>query len=258
MTTTTTKRRIACLGVIVLASIPFASAGCGGKTTLWGSDPTGAGTATTRPTATTTSVPPTPGRPPRPPDDPPEPEPGQCPTTNPIDFTSLPYFPPTVSPGACTMADVDALIAAVDKNGDPRDWKNVLSTPACRSCVFGQYSAPTWAPILEDGSGNPIALNVGGCMEIQTGLSACGRAYQQWYDCRLEACIDCFDDRDYARCISSADKGACAKAYNNVIPSCGGQGTLTKAESTCYGDHVLYGPVVAHCVGAVDGGVDGG
>lgn len=254
MTTSTTKRRIACLGVIVVVGVPIGVSGCGVRTSLWGTDPAGGGTATARPTATVTSSPPSTGRPPRDPDDPPPDPEGQCPSTTPIDASNLPYFPPVQSPGACTMADVDALIAFIDKDGDPRNWKSSLSTAACKSCVFGLYSASTWAPILEDGSGNPVALNVGGCMAITTGLAQCGKAYQQWYDCRLEACIDCSDDRDYARCISSADKGACAKAYGNVTPSCGGQGPLTKAESFCYGDHILYGPVVAQCVGAGDGG----
>src|SRR5205085_11083539 len=143
---------------------------------LWGRAGAGASatSTSTSPIPTTTGT--APRRPPRDPDDPPpDPEPGNCPSTTPIDATSLPYAPPAVSPGACTTTDVDAFIAFVDKDGDPRDWKSVLSTPACKSCVFGLQGASTWAPILEDGAGNPIALNVGGCMALSSGVPQCGR-----------------------------------------------------------------------------------
>ncbi|MBS2017188.1 MAG: hypothetical protein JST00_30165 [Deltaproteobacteria bacterium] len=249
------KPRIAPL--VVLASVSALVVACGGKTTLWGSDASSGAIATATPTPTTTSSPP--GRPPRPPQDPPdEPPSGQCPTTTPIDFTSLPYQPPAVSLGACSKADADAVLAAAERGGDPRDWKQSIASPTCRSCVFGPYDGATWAPILEDGSGNPVALNVGGCMAVVSGIPGCGRAYQQWYDCRLEACVDCFDDRDYVRCVDDADKGACAKALATLAPSCGGQGALASASTTCFGNDVITGPIVAQCVGSVDGGPDGG
>ena len=260
-TTRTKKTRIAplaCLGALTVVVVPIASSGCGGKTTLWGEGGAGgSSTATSRPTSTTTSSPPSTGRPPRPPEDPPEDPSGQCPTTSPIDYSNLPYSPPAVLPGACTRAEVDNLIAFIEKENDPRDWKASIGSPSCRSCVFGLYTATTWAPILEDGGGNPLALNVGGCIAIRSGIPACGKAYQQWYDCRLEACIDCGDDRDYARCLSSADKGACAKAYANVPSSCGGQGAVSSAESACEMSDALsglHGAIIAQCADTPDGG----
>jgi hypothetical protein len=95
-------------------------------------------------------------------------------------------------------------------------------------------------------------------MALSSGVPQCGRAYQQWYDCRLEACVDCFDDRDFAKCYQNAGKSACKKAFDAVTPSCGGQAAVSKAESFCFGDHILYGPLISQCVGFGDGGADAG
>ena len=249
---------LACLGAVAGIIVPVASSGCGGKTTLWGEGgPGGTSTTTSRPTGTTTSSPPSTGRPPRPPEDPPEDPPGTCPTTTPIDYSSLPYAPPAISPGACTRAQADDFIAFIQKENDPRDWKASIGTPACRSCVFGLSTATTWAPILEDNAGNPLALNVGGCIAIRSGLPACGKAYQQWYDCRFEACIDCGDDRDYSRCLATANKTACAKAFDNVPLSCGGIEGAAAAETACSSSDTLsglHGAIIAQCADTPDGG----
>jgi len=248
---------LACLGAVAGIVVPVASSGCGGKTTLWGEGgPGGTSTTTSRPTGTTTSSPPSTGRPPRPPEDPPE-DPGRCPTTTPIDYSNLPYSPPAVSPGACTRAQADDFIAFIEQESDPREWKASISTPACRSCVFGLSTGATWAPILEDSAGNPLALNVGGCIAIRSGLPACGKAYQQWYDCRFEACIDCADDREYSRCLATANKTACAKAFDNVPLSCGGIEGASAAETACNSSDSLsglHGAIIAQCVDTPDGG----
>ncbi len=244
------------LGTFIAILVPTLVVGCGGKTTLWGSDGKASATSTTTSTSPTTTVTSKPTPTPRPTGDPdPEPEPsGVCPVRDPIDATSLPWSPPTVKPGACTDAEVNAFMTAIEHEDDPRKWKALLSSTTCKTCVFGDFSTTTWSPILEDGAGTPVQLNVGGCMAVVTGLPSCGRTYEQWYDCRLEACADCNDDREYARCVSAADKGACKKAFDAVAPACGGQAVLTKADSACFGDSILYGPIYYQCVGAPDGG----
>lgn len=177
---------------------------------------------------------------------------GLCPNPAEIDATSLPYQPPRVMNGSCTEADLTSFVTYVDSHDDPSTCKTGIASLACRACVFGPESGTTWAPLLEDGAGAMSRLNVGGCIAIASGVDACGKSYQQWRDCYLEACSDCpdGDSNAFSKCVTSANKTACKKAFDAVVPACGSVDVAADAETACDGTkYVFEGPFRAHCIG---------
>jgi hypothetical protein len=198
--------------------------------------------------------PPTSGNLPAPPD------PDECLSPAPIDVSSLPWKPPAVSPGACTQSDLDALVKYVETSGaaEYTQLKGAVASTTCRACIFGPDGA-TWPPIVENSSGQPVVVNVGGCIAIASGNEACGKAYQNWYDCRFEACVGCEDDDvSFQKCLAAASKSACKKAFDAVTSVCTGP-TIADAETACQSDKLIFeGAVRAQCIGLVDGGTDGG
>lgn len=183
---------------------------------------------------------------------------GTCPTTTAIDATKLPWKSPTKSPGACTPTDLSNLVSFVDTNDNAKyaDWKASVTNMTCRSCIFGTDGA-TWAPLVENSSGQLVVLNVGGCIAIASGSDACGKSYQNWFDCRFEACAECPDGDTPAlqKCLSAASKGACKAAFDAVGTVCGDQ-QIADAETACEGDKFVFeGPIKAQCIG-LDGGTD--
>jgi len=181
-----------------------------------------------------------------------------CPSTNEIDATTFPWNPPTRLPGSCTEAELDAFVKHVAANDDPAKWKAGAWTDseACRSCVFAKDGA-TWAPLVENASGQLAVVNIGGCVAIASGREACGRAAQQWRDCYVEACSDCSTgEKDwFQKCSELAKVGACKKAFDALVPSCGDAQTLAAAEAACDGaTFVFEGPIRAQCIGLTDGG----
>lgn len=177
---------------------------------------------------------------------------GLCPNPDEIDATALPYQPPRVLPGSCSAADLNAFVTYVDGHDDPSTWKTSIANLTCRACVFGPESGGTWAPLLEDAAGAMSRLNVGGCIAIASGVDACGKSYQQWRDCYLEACSDCpdGDSNAFSKCVTSANKTACKKALDAVVPACGSVDVAADAETACDGDkYVFEGPFRAHCIG---------
>lgn len=183
---------------------------------------------------------------------------GTCPSTATINATTLPWKSPSRQVGACTQTDLNALVSYVDTENDPQKWKSGpwTSSTACRNCVFAQETATTWPPLILDATGNLAEINVGGCIAIASGKDGCGRTYQQWRSCYLEACADCpaGDANAFSTCISAASKGACSKALADVTGplGCGDATTASDAETKCAGtDYVFEGGVKAQCIGSI-------
>ncbi len=219
------RRAAAIAGACVLGAI----AACGGKIAGGGTGPS--------PTATTTGHP----RPPPPDtDNPPDPTPpsSDCPTSDPIDPSTLAYKPPTPAhPGACTAKELDALNSAVTTAASDADLKKVISS-TCAACVFTDANASTWGPMPElDTASGPqaVTIDVGGCYELVTGSKACGKTVQNRLDCRFSACSACTDNATYADCLTTVDMAACKAEYANVTSSCGAVDptVLTKADAEC-------------------------
>ena len=137
---------------------------------------------------------------------------GTCPDPTPIDQTQLPWKAPAKSVGACSAAELQALVTYVNNNSSATyaQWKSAgVNNPTCGACIFGLESATTWAPLLEDAAGQLVGLNVGGCIAIASANVNCGKAYQNWFDCRFEACADCpsGDTAALQKCLGGREQG---------------------------------------------------
>jgi hypothetical protein len=187
-----------------------------------------------------------------------EPATGTCPTLDPIDATALPWKSPTKLLGACTAKELSDLVTYVDANSSAKyaDWKKTVTGASCSSCIFGKETDATWKPLLEDAKGQLVGLNVDSCIAIASGNDKCGQSYQNWFDCRFEACTDCADGDTAAlqKCLTNASKGACKKAFDDVGTVCGDT-AIGDAETACTGDKFVFeGPIKAQCIGLAEGG----
>jgi len=187
-----------------------------------------------------------------------EPAAGTCPTLDPIDATALPWKAPYKQEGACTAKELSDLVTYVDANSSAKyaDWKKTVTGASCSKCIFGKEADATWKPLLEDASGQLVGLNVGGCIAIASANEKCGQSYQNWFDCRFEACTDCpnGDTAALQKCLSAASKKACKPAFDAVGTVCGDT-VIGDAETACNGDKFVFeGPIKAQCVGLTDGG----
>lgn len=175
-----------------------------------------------------------------------------------IDATKFPWKPPAVLPGSCSNEDLASFVAFVKSADDPQKWKDGAWTTneTCRSCVFGPETT-TWPPLVVDSAGKLADLNVGGCIAVASGRDACGRAYQQWTACYLEACTGC--PGMFSGCVSTANMHQCRKAFEAVVPSCGGREVAAAAEKACdFDEYRFEGTIRAQCIGLGDAGSDGG
>jgi hypothetical protein len=131
-------------------------------------------------------------------------------------------------------------------------WKTSgITNATCRACISGAQSSATWAPLLEDSMGQLAELNVGGCIAIASGNASCGKAYQNWFDCRFEACAACAQ-ADLSTCLDAASQagGACVNAVNNVSTVCGS--AITAADTACQGTSFVFeGAIKAQCIGGI-------
>jgi hypothetical protein len=181
-----------------------------------------------------------------------------CPSLEPIDATKLAWRAPSVLSGSCTDKELEDFVGFVDAHAAAKyvDWKNAVANGACNSCIFGKETDATWKPLLEDAKGQLVALNVGGCIAIASGSDACGQSYQNWFDCRFEACATCpnGDSAALQKCLSAASKSACKKAHDDVTTVCTAR-AINDAETACEGGKFVFeGPIRAQCIGMKEGG----
>jgi hypothetical protein len=177
-----------------------------------------------------------------------------CTGTLPVSPAALLWKSPYEGPGSCSQAELDALVAFVAANPAAKyaEWKASVANATCASCIFGLASAPTWTPLLEDALGALVEQNVGGCIAIASGNDSCGRAYQNWFDCRFLACSDCpSGSAALSMCQTAASKagGGCKTYYDAVVPACT-DAVVSNAETTCAGTKYFFeGPIRAQCIG---------
>ncbi len=177
---------------------------------------------------------------------------GGCPATAPIDASGFAWKAPLSVMGACGSGDISTLVSFTDTNPNATLAQlkaNGVPNPTCRACVFGLESAKDWAPIVET-SPTTFFFNRGGCVAQHTGSDLCGRAYQQLYQCTVQACSGCAPGGE-AACAAQASKAgaACGAATNATIAACGGGANVASAESFCKGMKYLFeGPIKTQCV----------
>lgn len=165
-----------------------------------------------------------------------------CPTTS-VSPSALRWKAPRLMAGSCTQADLNELIASVNSG-------LTVSNATCSNCVFGRDNLSNWAPIVLDGADQIVDVNVGGCIAVRTGSNACGKAYQNFFDCRLVACADCASTA-MNQCLTAAANGTvCASYLNDVATVCGD--AIDDAEQACEGtSYIFEGAVKALCIGGI-------
>ena len=239
------KRIFALASVSALGGLTAASAatGCSSDEPA-GSRPTDAGIDVNR------------GRDAGPAVDPTEPEePESCLSTEPIDATRFPYARAMRSAGACTEDDLKAISTFFKEKTNAgedvvvSEWSKEVSEK-CAKCAFSTIDATEWAPILvkEDRLEN---VNRGGCIEVLSGSEACGRAYQQVTECRLEACLaKCKTQDEFTACLQDAQgifTGPCKASYDVMDKECGNN--LGAYENGCRGTEWTFeGPIKVQCI----------
>ncbi|MBX3206137.1 MAG: hypothetical protein KF764_13790 [Labilithrix sp.] len=249
------KKLFALASVTALAGLVSAVGAAGCSETVVESNPTDAGTPDAKAKADVA------------PGDDDDDDDSTCLSTDPIDATQFPYTKAVKSAGACTTAEAAALSAFFKTKVDAKEdvlvseWSQEVSA-TCRACVFSDGAGETWTPIIvkDDKLDN---VNRGGCIEILTGNEACGEAYQQVTECRLEAClIKCKTQEEFSACLQDSQAifaGPCKDSVTKVVDVCGK--ALDAAETGCKGkDWTFDGPIKVQCVtggGQVDAG-DGG
>jgi len=185
----------------------------------------------------------------------PDPDPsGTCPTTAPIAASSLAWKPPAKSIGACTTTDLNNLVNALDTNpsATTAQMEASVTGTTCRSCIFGTDTGSTWAPLVKDATGELAIINVGGCIAIATNSTACGKAYQNFFDCTGAACADCADTSSYQSCRTKALSGACKNIVDAVVPACGSDQIVADAETACENTtYVFEASIKAQCIGGI-------
>ena len=177
-----------------------------------------------------------------------------CLSTASIDATQYPYTRARAAvTGACTQAELTTISNYYRDNvavGIPLDSWEASVSPDCAACAFGDPGDATWAPILVDDNGK-LDINRGGCLEVVSGSEACGRAYQQYQDCTIDACLqNCTTQEEFTKCRQdpAVHTTACKDAVQNVKSACG-ETNLTLYESMCKGTtYTFEGPINVMCV----------
>ena len=179
-----------------------------------------------------------------------------CMETRSIDMNRVPYARAKKVANACTNKEADDLATFFRnkaQNGQDisiAEWAKSVSD-GCASCVFSDGTGSEWSPILTKGD-KLDDVNRGGCVEIQSGKEACGRAYQHVAECRLEACSNTCDTADgFTECLQDVQgifSGPCKGAYDALEQNCG-KDTLAGYEAACKGNAFTFeGPVRAQCI----------
>ncbi|MBX3227987.1 MAG: hypothetical protein KIT84_27820 [Labilithrix sp.] len=182
-----------------------------------------------------------------------------CLNEEPIDQTGFPYVKSkqAAAKGTCTakeLTDLGAYYKAHVQDDDftATTWASSVSE-SCAECIFTTTSeeqpAEEWGPILitDDAVSD---INRGGCIEVVSGKEECGRSYQQYQTCLLQACLkDCKTQADFTACRGDQKvlTTACADAAEAVKTACGA--SITSYESSCKGTtYTFEGPIKVLCI----------
>jgi hypothetical protein len=176
-----------------------------------------------------------------------------CPASQTLDATTVPYLPPAVTAGACKESDITFLDGVVSGGTGGIQYGQVKTalqahSATCAACVFAAATTK-WAPIVEDGTN--FTVNTGGCMEIVSGSTDCGKRWQQFDACTNYGCSACTTDKAKTDCydVIATPTGACAAASTAVHSACGAN--LLDYVDTCFpsSDLTIAGPIRKQCIG---------
>jgi hypothetical protein len=180
-----------------------------------------------------------------------------CLSKDPIDATQYEYVKANTAQRACTareLADFSAYYRAHATDNDLTTGWAASVSPGCAACIFTDVTngpATTWGPVLiKDGQLQDV--NRGGCIEIVSGSEACGRAYQQFQDCSVDACLkNCTTQAEFTKCRQDATvlTTSCKNALDSVKTACD-ESKIGQYETACKGTtYTFEGPIKRACVG---------
>lgn len=180
-----------------------------------------------------------------------------CLDPTPIDQTQFPYVKAAaVAAGSCSNDDLKAFSAFYKEHQADDElverWPKSVPS-ACAHCIFTDErsgSPKVWRSlVIEDDT--TFLGNQGGCIEIVSGSFACGRAYQQFQACTVEACTTrCTTQAEFNQCRQDATvlTTACKSAYDALKKECGAD--LAKYQNACRGTtYTFEGPIRVSCIG---------
>ena len=186
-----------------------------------------------------------------------------CLSKDPIDATKYDYTKVSKGvKGACTAKELTDFSAYYKAHASEDDFIDTWPTAVgenCAKCVFTDATdatkAPTsWGPMvvtLDDQGAKTFSVNRGGCIEAVSGKEACGRSYQQFQDCTIDACLkDCKTQADFTKCRQDATvlTTSCKDAFESVKRDCG-EKTIGGYETACKGTtYTFEGPIKVACV----------
>ncbi|MBX3210026.1 MAG: hypothetical protein KF764_33660 [Labilithrix sp.] len=171
--------------------------------------------------------------------------PHPCRDKSAIDAKKFPYKTARVVANACTTSELDALTTFFRSKTNARqdvsisEWSAEVSA-SCAQCVFGDGTGASWPPILTKGD-QLDNVNHGGCVEVASGNVACGRAYQQAAECRLEVFVTCSSD------FEGVSEQRCKGARDTLDAACGSG--LAAYKDACVNEaYTFEASIRAQCV----------
>jgi hypothetical protein len=139
------------------------------------------------------------------------------------DYAAL--YKPTVGrrPGACTTAQIDAMLTLVG-------GKNIIAaanTPSCAECMVSRYADAKWAGMVFD-QNDKFLFDYGypSCAEAASKSSACGAKVAKFDGCPDLACKACTDANAFDQCadqvLNSKTAATCriARSDPSLIGEC--------------------------------------
>lgn len=185
-----------------------------------------------------------------------------CLSKDPIDATKFPYTKSIKGiKGACTtkeLSDFSAYYKAHATEDDVLDTWPTSVGAKCASCIFtddtGEEPATAWGPMvigLDSQMAKTFVVNRGGCIEAVSGKEDCGRAYQNFQDCTLQACLkDCKTQAEFTKCRQDPAvlTTSCKDAFTALKSTCG-EKMIGGYETACKGTtYTFEGPIKVLCI----------
>ena len=148
----------------------------------------------------------------------------RCPTTTPVETSSLLWKSPTApQPGRCQADDVAAMrdYLAQNPKATNEDFENFVKNrdTTCHDCVFGDSRGATWPPAPTD-NGKVLTFNIGACYALLAGKEDCGKAAQNAWDCEFQACEGCAAPSELDTCRARSRSGVCKSIYQTSRFAC--------------------------------------
>ena len=195
-----------------------------------------------------------------------------CLSKDPIDATKYDYIKVSKPvKAACTAKELTDFSAYYKAHASDMDFIDTWPTAVgenCAKCVFtdatGDTPPTSWGPMvvsLDDQGAKTFSVNRGGCIEAVSGKEACGRSYQQFQDCTIDACLkDCKTQADFTKCRQDATvlTTSCKDAFTAVKNDCG-EKAIGGYETMCKGTtYTFEGPIKVLCINGSTASVDAG